>query len=62
MRIRVKAIATLAAPALCEWRAERAAMLGDGATRERLLRETQHGYDDIGTPGHARRLAAHSRG
>jgi adenylate cyclase len=45
------------APALCEWRAELAAVLGDDVTRERLLREAQQGYAEIGAPGHAARLA-----
>jgi adenylate cyclase len=45
------------APALCEWRAELAAVLGDDAARERLLREAQQGYRAIGAPGHAERLA-----
>ncbi len=46
------------APALCEWRAELAAVLGDDVTRERLLREAQHSYEEIGAPLHAARLAA----
>jgi hypothetical protein len=44
------------APALCEWRAELAAVLGDDVTRERLLRQAQQGYDEIGAPGHVARL------
>ena len=44
------------APALCEWRAELAAVLGDDATRERLLHEARQGYEEIGAPGHAARL------
>ena len=46
------------APALCEWRAELAAVLGDDVTREELLRQAQQGYEEIGAPGHAKRLAA----
>jgi len=46
------------APALCEWRAELAAVLGDTVMREQLLREAQQGYDEIGAPLHAQRLAA----
>jgi adenylate cyclase len=45
------------APALCEWRAELAAVLGDEAARGQLLREAQQGYEAIGAPGHAARLA-----
>ena len=45
------------APFLCEWRAELAAVLGDYATRERLLREAQHLYNEIGAPLHAARIA-----
>ena len=48
--------ATTLAPALCEWRAEVAAVLGDAATRERLLHEARQGYEAIGAPGHAERL------
>ena len=46
------------APALCEWRAELAAVLGDEVTRAQLLRQAEQGYDDIGAPGHAERLRA----
>ena len=46
------------APALCEWRAELAAVLGDDVTRVRLLRQAEQGYQEIGAPGHAKRLAA----
>jgi hypothetical protein len=42
--------------ALCEWRAELAAVLGDDATRAQLLRQTQQGYEEIGAPGHAERI------
>ena len=45
------------APALCEWRAELAAVLGDEATRTELLQQAQQGYDEIGAPGHAERVA-----
>jgi tetratricopeptide (TPR) repeat protein len=44
------------APALCEWRAELAAVLGDDVTRAQLLRQAQQGYDEIGAPAHAARL------
>jgi adenylate cyclase len=46
------------APALCEWRAELAAVLGDHATRERLLQEARADYLAIGATGHVRRLGA----
>jgi len=45
------------APALCEWRAELAAVLGDDVTRVQLLRQAQQGYAEIGAPGHAERVA-----
>jgi adenylate cyclase len=45
------------APALYEWRAELAAVLGDDATCTRLLQHAQQGYDEIGAPRHAQRLA-----
>ena len=44
------------APALCEWRAELAAVLGDDVTREQLLREAEQGYQEIGAPGHVARV------
>jgi tetratricopeptide (TPR) repeat protein len=44
------------APALCEWRAELAAVLGDAVAREALLREAELGYAEIGAPLHAERL------
>jgi tetratricopeptide (TPR) repeat protein len=44
------------APALCEWRAELAAVLGDAAGREALLQEAQLLYLEIGAPLHAERL------
>ena len=50
--------ATTLAPALCEWLAELAEVLGDGAARERLLREAQQGYTSIGAPIKAERIAA----
>jgi hypothetical protein len=50
------------APALCEWRAELAGVLGDDVTREELLREAQQGYEEIGAPRHAQRLAHHIGG
>jgi hypothetical protein len=46
------------APFLCEWRAELAAVLGDDATRDRLLRQAEQLYEEIGAPLHAARLAA----
>jgi hypothetical protein len=49
------------APALCEWRAELAAVLGDDATRQELLREAERGYTEIGAPRHAARLAKRKR-
>jgi tetratricopeptide (TPR) repeat protein len=49
--------ATTLAPALCEWRAELAAVLGDSPARERLLREAQQGYASIGAPKKAERIA-----
>jgi tetratricopeptide (TPR) repeat protein len=45
------------APALCEWRAELAGVLGDDTTREQLLRQAQQGYVEIGAPGHTDRIA-----
>jgi adenylate cyclase len=45
------------APALCEWRAELAAVLGDDAAREQLLHQAQRLYREIGAPLHAERLA-----
>ena len=45
------------APALCEWRAELAGVLGNDDERVRLLREAYEGYAKIGAPGHAERLA-----
>jgi hypothetical protein len=46
------------APALSEWRAEVAAVLGNEATRGKLLREAQRGYEEIGARDYAARLAA----
>jgi adenylate cyclase len=45
------------APALCEWRAELAAVLGEGAARERLLREAEQLHRKIGAPLRAERVA-----
>jgi len=45
------------APALCEWRAELAAVLGDTVMREQLLRQAQQGYESIGAPLQAERIA-----
>jgi tetratricopeptide (TPR) repeat protein len=44
------------APALCEWRAELAAVLGDDAERVRLLQQAQNLFDEIGAPLQAERL------
>ncbi len=44
-------------PALLEWRAELAAVQGDGARRQQLLREAQQGYEAIGAPLQAQRIA-----
>jgi len=44
------------APALCEWRAELVSVLGDDATRAKLLQEALQGYEEIGAPSHAERL------
>jgi hypothetical protein len=49
--------ATTLAPALCEWRAELAAVLGDDAARERLLREAERLHREIGAPLRAERIA-----
>jgi hypothetical protein len=49
--------AKLLAPALCEWRAELADVLGDAPRCEALLREAQQGYESVGAPNHAKRLA-----
>jgi hypothetical protein len=48
--------AAMLAPALCEWRAELAAVLGEVATSEAFLREAQQGYENIGAPRHAERI------
>jgi adenylate cyclase len=45
------------APALCEWRAELASVLGDDVTRAQLLQQAQQGYEAIGAPGHAERIS-----
>lgn len=49
------------APALCEWRAELAAVLRDDAARAQLLRQAQQGYEEIGAPAHAARVAKEMR-
>ncbi len=46
------------APALSEWRAELACVLGDTALRDELLREARRGYEEIGAAGHVARLTA----
>ena len=46
------------APSLLEWRAELAAVLGDGAERVRLLQQAQTLFDEIGAPLQAQRIAA----
>jgi hypothetical protein len=43
-------------PALCEWRAELAAVLGDAATRVERLREAHQLYEQIGAPLQAERI------
>ncbi len=45
------------APALCEWRAELAAVLGDDAERVRLLQQARNSFDEIGAPLQAQRIA-----
>jgi adenylate cyclase len=50
------------APALCEWRAELAAVLGDDAMRNQLLRQAEQLYEEIGAPLHAARLAKERAG
>ncbi len=49
--------AQLLAPSLSEWRAELAGVLGDDAAREALLREAREGYEAVGAPNHAARVA-----
>ncbi len=44
-------------PRLAEWRAELAAVRGEAALREQLLREAAQGYLEIGAPMKAERLA-----
>ena len=51
-----KQVTVLFADALCEWRAELAAVLADEVTRAQLLRQAQQGYQEIGAPAHAARL------
>ena len=48
--------AKMLAPALCEWRAELAAVLGDAAARAQWLRQSIQGYEDIGAPLQAQRV------
>jgi len=48
--------AQLLAPALCEWRAELAAVLGDAAARTQLLREAEQRFAAIGAPLRAERI------
>jgi adenylate cyclase len=49
--------AKLLAPALCEWRAELAAALGDAASSDTLVRRAQALYDEIDAPLQAARIA-----
>jgi len=49
--------ASTLAPALLEWRAELAKVLGNDALQQRLLREAQQGYEAMGAPLHAQRIA-----
>jgi hypothetical protein len=49
-------------PALLEWRAELAGVLGNDAERLRLLREAEQGYEAIGAPKQAERLLREIRG
>jgi hypothetical protein len=49
--------ATTLAPAVCEWRAELAEVLGDQPRRTRLLREAEQGDAVIGAPLQAERIA-----
>ncbi len=49
--------ATTLEPWLCEWRAELAALTGNGDARDSLLREAQSGFQKTGAPGHAERIA-----
>ncbi|MBI3781910.1 MAG: zinc ribbon domain-containing protein [Deltaproteobacteria bacterium] len=44
------------APALCEWRAELAAALGDTSGRAELLLQAMQGYEEIAAPLQAARL------
>jgi hypothetical protein len=44
------------APALCEWRAELAAVLGDAAASDRAMRQALELYRAIGATAHAERL------
>jgi hypothetical protein len=49
--------ASTLAPALLEWRAELAKVLGNDLLQQRLLREAQQGYEAMGAPLHAKRIA-----
>jgi hypothetical protein len=49
--------ASTLAPALLEWRAELAKVLSNNALQQRLLREAQQGYEAMGAPLHAQRIA-----
>lgn len=46
------------APALFEWRAHLADLLGDRETSHELLQRAEQGYQEIGAPRHAQRVAA----
>jgi adenylate cyclase len=46
----------LLTPALCEWRAELAGVLGDEDARTRLIEDAYQGYLAVGAQGHAERL------
>ena len=49
--------ARILAPALCEWRAELAGVLGDDAARERHLRDAHRRHGEMGAAGHVARIA-----
>ena len=49
--------AKMLAPALCEWRAELASVVGDDVARVRLLGEARDLYEQIGAPLQAQRIA-----
>ena len=46
----------LLAPALCEWRAELAAVLGDEGARAQLIEDAYQGYLAVGAPARAERM------